>query len=189
MDVVPCATSHLGDVWHGFGFWRVVARELMTKQDQIISLAGGFKNCCMFNPENWGDDPIWLAHIFQWGGEKPPAIVSGVRISSNTITYGSMSSDESCGCLTCGVIFVRSGLTAWSFLSGLVCSSVMKEDERAYLWQIIDSKALLGHIMDHVLSFRDMKLFCRKMPMYVSKGCQSLRWSINTVEGEIERAV
>ena len=48
-----------------------------------------------------------LPIFFQRGVEKPPAIVSGVRNSSNKITCGSMSSDESCGCLTCGVILLE----------------------------------------------------------------------------------
>ena len=28
---------------------------------------GGFKYFFHFHPENWGNDPIWLAHIFQMG--------------------------------------------------------------------------------------------------------------------------
>ena len=35
-------------------------------------LGGGFKCFFNFHPDLWGHDPIWLAQIFQLGGEKPP---------------------------------------------------------------------------------------------------------------------
>ena len=31
------------------------------------NLGGGNSNIFYFHPDTWGNDPIWLAHIFQMG--------------------------------------------------------------------------------------------------------------------------
>ena len=51
-------------------------------------LVGGFKQFCYFHP--WGNDPTWLAHIFQMGGEKPPTRTVLVQKAIDLPTKSSM---------------------------------------------------------------------------------------------------
>ena len=43
---------------------------LYSKNETL--LGGGNSNIVYFQPDPWGNDPIWLAHIFRMGWLKPP---------------------------------------------------------------------------------------------------------------------
>ena len=69
----PGAAGYLG---FGQRFGQFHQHGNMAKQQP----GGGNSNIFYFHPDPWGDDPIWLAHIFQMGGSTTNQLVVTDRV-------------------------------------------------------------------------------------------------------------
>ena len=80
LGVLPNSCYGGGFKSHRIHVWYIYLHEWLILMVNVgkYTIHGSYGNIFYFHPENWGNDPIWLSHIFSDGWEKTPTSCDGL---------------------------------------------------------------------------------------------------------------